>query len=132
MDDELKQSLKDWIKLDNKIRMYNEELRNLRKEKESLTQSVTEAMKIHNLTHQKINTQDSRIAFIEKTMHSSLTFAFLEKHLGDIVPEPDSVAYIINYLKSKRDTKHVYDLKRIYNKGGKTPKKSETNGYETE
>ena len=87
-------------------------------------------MKTNNLTGQKINTPDSRITFVEKTMHSSLSFTFLEKHLGEIV-EPENVEYIINYLKSKRDTKHVYDLKRIYNRNTRN-KTLESSGYETE
>jgi hypothetical protein len=130
MNDAFKEKLKTWVKLDNKIKMYNDEIKNLRKERESLTQEVTTIMKTNNLIEQKINTPDSRITFVEKTMHSSLSYAFLEKHLGEIV-EPDNVAYIIDYLKSKRDTKQVYDLKRVYyTKKEKTLK--ESSGYETE
>jgi hypothetical protein len=130
MNEDLKEKLKTWVKLDNKIKMYNDELKNLRKERESLTEDVTTIMKTNNLTGQKINTPDSRITFVEKTMHSSLSFTFLEKHLGEIV-EPENVEYIINYLKSKRDTKHVYDLKRIYNRNTRN-KTLESSGYETE
>ena len=61
-------------------------------------------------------------------------YSFLEKYLADIIPDEKNVEYIIEYLKSKRETKKTPDLKRIFKKGMKrgTAKARESSGYESD
>ena len=67
----------------------------------------------------------------QKFLHS---YGFLEKYLADIIPEEKTVDYIIEYLKSKRETKKSWDIKRTFKKGMKrgTAKVRESSGYDSD
>lgn len=130
----LNDSLKQWLKLDTQIRLANQQIRDLRKEKDSVANTVCDHMKTHGMEKRRIEAPDSRIELYEKKEYSTLTYGFLEKHLGDIIPDSDNVKQIIDYLKSKREVKKSMDLKRIFNTGIKrgTAKAQESSGYDTE
>lgn len=130
----LNDQLKQWLKLDTQIRMANQQIRDLRKEKDAISNSVCEYMKTNGMEKRRIQAPDSRIELYEKKEYSTLTYGFLEKHLGDIIPDDTNVKYIIEYLKSKREVKKSTDLKRVFNSGMKkgTAKAYESNGYDTE
>ncbi len=130
----LETSLKNWIRLDTQIRVANQQLRTLRKEHDQITSSVCKFIQDNKMENRKIETTDSKIEFYEKKSHTSLSYGFLEKYLADIIPDEKNVEYIIEYLKSKRETKKTPDLKRIFKKGMKrgTAKAHESSGYESD
>lgn len=130
----LNDSLKQWLKLDTQIRMANQQIRDLRKEKDSIAGTVCDYMKTHGMEKRRIEAPDSRIELYEKKEYSTLTYGFLEKHLGDIISDSANVKQIIDYLKSKREVKKSTDLKRTFNTGIKrgTAKAQESSGYDTE
>lgn len=130
----LEASLKNWIRLDTQIRVANQQLRTLRKEHDQITLTVCNFIQEHKMENRKIETTDSKIEFYEKKSHASLSYSFLEKYLADIIPDEKNVEYIIEYLKSKRETKKTPDLKRIFKKGMKrgTAKARESSGYESD
>ncbi len=130
----LETSLKNWIRLDTQIRLANQQLRTLRKEHDQITFTVCKFIQDNKMENRKIETTDSKIEFYEKKSHASLSYGFLEKYLADIIPDEKNVEYIIEYLKSKRETKKTPDLKRIFKKGMKrgTAKVRESSGYESD
>ena len=107
-------SMKKWLLLDTQIRLVNQKLREMRNEHGTLTKSVCEYIREHKMENRKIETSDSKIEYYEKQSHSSLSYSFLEKYLADIIPEEKTVDYIIEYLKSKRETKKTWDIKRTF------------------
>lgn len=127
-------SLKKWIQLDTQIRLANLKLREWRNDQDKLSKSACEFIRENKMENRKIETSDSKIEYFEKKSHSSLSYSFLEKYLADIIPDEKSVDYIIEYLKSKRETKKSFELKRTFNKGMKrgTAKAQESSGYESE
>jgi hypothetical protein len=106
--------IRKWTAADTQIRNLNNQLRDLRSARETLTTSVCEYMKTKGLDKRKIEISDSTLSYCEKTETSSLSYSYLEKRLGDIIPDKDQVEYIITYLKEKRETKKVPDLRRVY------------------
>ena len=130
----LETSLKNWIRLDTQIRVANQQLRTMRKEHDQITTTVCNFIQDNKMENRKIETTDSKIEFYEKKSHASLSYGFLEKYLADIIPDDKNVEYIIEYLKSKRETKKTPDLKRIFKKGMKrgTAKVRESSGYESD
>jgi hypothetical protein len=84
-------------------------------------------MKSKGIDKKKIEIGDSVISIYEKNDYSSLTYGFLEKCLGEIIPEKDNVEYIIQYVKGKREVKKSNDLRRVFKNTGKN-----TSGYETD
>ena len=43
-----------------------------------------------------------------------LTFKFITDCLNEIINDPEKVKQIINYLKEKRESKYVEEIKRFY------------------
>jgi phage shock protein A len=127
-------SLKKWVQTDTQIRLANQQIRDMRKEQDKLTTYVCEFIREHKLENRKIETTDSKIEFYEKKSHTSLSYGFLEKYLADIIPDEKNVEYIVEYLKSKRETKKTPDLKRVFKKGMKrgTAKAHESSRYESD
>lgn len=123
-----------WTVLDNKIRLANSQIKEMRATRDNLSKTVCEYMKQNGLDSRKIEIADSKIEVYEKKEYSSITMGYLEKRLAEIIPEEESVKYILQYLRDKRDIKKSIDLKRTFNKGMKkgTAKANESSGYETE
>ncbi len=127
-------SMKKWVRLDTQIRLANQQLRTMRNEHDTITKSLCDFIREHKMEHRKIETADSKIEYYEKRSHSSLSYAFLEKYLADIIHDEKTIDFIIEYLKSKRETKTTYDIKRTFKKGMKkgTAKVRESSGYDSE
>jgi hypothetical protein len=106
--------IRKWTAADTQIRNLNNQLRDLRSARDTLTTNVCDYMKTKGLDKRKIEISDSTLSYCEKTETSSLSYSYLEKRLGDIIPDKDQVEYIITYLKEKRETKKVPDLRRVY------------------
>jgi hypothetical protein len=123
-----------WTVLDNKIRLANSQIKEMRTTRDNLSKTVCEYMKQNGLDSRKIEIADSKIEVYEKKEYSSITMSYLEKRLAEIIPEEESVKYILQYLRDKRDIKKSIDLKRTFNKGMKkgTAKANESSGYESE
>jgi phage shock protein A len=121
--------MKKWVQTDTQIRLMNQKMRTMKKEHTMLTKTVCEYIRENKMEHRKIETSDSKIEYYEKCSHPSLTYAFLEKYLADVISDKKSVDYIIDYLKSKREMKKSWDIKRIFKKGMKkgTAKVRESN-----
>ena len=103
-----------WTSTDNQIRQLNNQLRDLRSTRDTLTNNVCTYMKTAGIDKRKIEISDSTISYYEKTETASLSFGYLEKKLAEIIPEKDQVEYIIKYLKDGRESKRVPDLRRVY------------------
>ena len=106
--------IRKWTAADTQIRNLNNQLRDLRSSRDSITANVCDYMKTKGLDKRKIEISDSTLSYYEKTETSSLSYTYLEKLLGEIIPDKDLVEQIITYLKDKRETKKVPDLRRVY------------------
>ena len=126
--------VRQWTLLDNKIRLTNSQIKEMRTTRDNLSKTVCEYMKQNGLDGRKIEIADSKIEVYEKKEYSSITMGYLEKRLAEIIPEEESIKYILQYLRDKRDIKKTIDLKRTFNKGMKkgTAKANESSGYESE
>ena len=114
MNPEFEQNMRKWAALDNKIRSTNAELKTLRTQREQTSLSVCNFIKSNHWENKKISMSDSTISFYEKHETTSLTFTYLEKCLGEIIPEKERVKSIIQYLKEKREVKTTSDLRRTF------------------
>jgi hypothetical protein len=108
--------IRKWTAADTQIHNLNNQLRDLRSSRDSITTEVCNYMKTKGLDKRKIEISDSTLSYYEKTETSSLSYSYLEKRLGEIIPDKDQVEQIITYLKDKRETKKVPDLRRVYRK----------------
>ena len=58
---------------------------------------------------------DGKIKFCEVNQTQPLTLGFLEKCLSEVIANQSQVKQIVDYIKSKRETKIVPEIKRYYN-----------------
>lgn len=123
MAQELEKNMRQWTILDNKIRDLNQEIKVARSQKNEIGSAVCEFMKTRGLENKKIDIGNSVVSIYEKNEYSSLTYGYIEKCLGEIIPEKDKVALIIKQLKDKREIKKSSDLRRRF---------KDTSGYETD
>ena len=123
--EEFEKDMRKWAILDNKIRAANHELKDMRSQKTEIGSTICEFMKTKGLENKKVDTGDSIISFYEKNEYPALTFAYIEKCLGEIISDKEKVTTIVKHLKDKREIKKSNDLRRRF-------KDKDTSGYETD
>jgi len=109
-------NIKQWVSLDNTIAQKNEELRELRNQRAQYTETVCGFMNKNNLQKKKIEINDGMLSFYEKTDYSSLTFTYIEEQLRIFIKDPELLNKILTALKTNRQTKKSFDLRRVHNK----------------
>jgi ferritin len=111
-------SITQWVNVDNKIKKLNEQLSELKAQKNEISDSLNEYVEISSIEKKTINVnlKDSQIKFVTTKVPQTLTFKYLESCLNEIISDEEQVAQIINYVKSNRQIENVSEIKRIYKK----------------
>jgi len=110
------ENVKQWVLMDNQIKLYLEKIRELRGQRNDMSDALTTYIENKNLAHAVIQISDGRLKFQHTKITTPLTFRFIETCLLDCMENPEQVANIIKYIKSRRETRSVPDIKRFYNK----------------
>lgn len=108
-------NIRSWVRLDNRLKTLQEEVKNLRDERTRLTQNIHQYAQSNNLTDRTVNISDGRLRFAQTQSTQALTFRFLEEALRDIIPNVETVNQILTHVKNKREVKRIPDIKRYYN-----------------
>lgn len=107
--------IKQWVSVDNEIKIYNEKLKELREKRNTLTDNITKYADSNNLSNSTVQISDGKLKFAHSKVIEPLSFTYLEKHLGGIIKSDDHVKKIIEHLKNKRTSKIVPEIKRYSN-----------------
>ena len=110
------ESVKEWVSTDNLIKLHLEKIRGLRSKRNDITDTLVTYAENKNLGHPIIQISDGRLKFQYTKITNPLTFRFIENCLQDCIENTEQVGQIIQYIKSKRSTRKVSDIKRFYNK----------------
>jgi hypothetical protein len=111
---QMNSNVKRWVLLDSQLKIIQEKTKKMREEKNMLGSNICQHLENSGNAHRKIMIHDGDLKIYEKKDYSPLTFAFLEKHLGKIMTDPNQVEFVIQYLKDQREIKTTNDLKRSY------------------
>jgi len=109
------QHVQQWVSVDNQIRVLTEKLHELRDNKNNIGEQLTSYIDSNNLKNATIQISDGKIKFVTTKVTAPLTFKYVEKTLGEVIKNEKQVQQIVNYLKQKRETKLVPEIKRISN-----------------
>lgn len=109
------QDVQEWVELDNKLKAYNEQIRQLRQKRNSLSDNITSYIETNGLSNATVNISDGRLRFMNVKTPTPLTYKFVEQCLGEIISDEERVKQIINYIKEKREYKYSSEIKRSYN-----------------
>ena len=109
------QQIQQWVSIDNKIRLLNDQIKELREKKIKLSNNLNDYARENNLSNATIQISDGKLKFASTKVQSPLTFKYLEKSLGEIIKNENQVTQIVEYIKNKREVKVVPEIKRFSN-----------------
>ena len=104
-----------WVQIDNQLKSFNEKIKNLREQRNTLTENITKYAISNNLQNKNINISNERIQISNTKLAEPLTFKYLEKTLGEIIQNESQVKLIVEKLKQKRNIKIIPEIKRFSN-----------------
>ena len=110
------ENVKKWVAIDTQLKTINERTKQIRDMKNNLQTNIHSYMKNNNLLDKKIGVSDGELRFVERKEQTALSFGYIERCLQEIMPEKSHVDYIIQYLKDKRETSVVSEIRRTYSK----------------
>ena len=113
MSDEFQNNIQSWVSLDNRIKNLSQQVKNLRSQRNTLTNNIFTYAESNNLENAIIQITDGKLKFQNVKQTSPLTFSLVQETLQEFFNE-DVTEKIIDRLKSKRDIKYSYDIKRTY------------------
>jgi len=108
------EDIKQWIKLDNETKQYNEQLGILRKTKKELRTSIWSYANDNNLQHAVIQISDGNLKFQNTKISQPLTLKFINECLGECINDKSQVESIMNYIKEQRSISYVNNIKCSY------------------
>lgn len=109
----------------------NERIRQTRDAKHRLSDEICREWKERAWTNKKIEINGMPLCVAEKREYTPLTFSYVEKCLGEIMPNKDQVEHVMLYLKQQREVTLSPELRVAGNSArAKTPSKRrvETDG----
>lgn len=110
------ENVQKWVVLDKQLKMIHEKTKEIRDNKQQLTEEICNYIQNKNMTNTKIEISDGELKMYEKKEYSPLTFSYVEESLAKILADKSQVDYIIEYLKSNREIKSSPDIRRTYKK----------------
>ena len=114
--EELDSKIKEWVKLDNRVKTANKNLKEMRSEKNTIGEEINEIVYNNNWQNAEVAITDGKLKFQEVKITSPLTFGFIKECLSHFIEDEEQLNIIIDYIKEQRHIRYNKDIKRIYNK----------------
>lgn len=108
------ENVQKWLLYEQQLKIVSEKTKQIREEKNKSTEYILQYM--DKITQNKIKITDGELRIHEKKEYSPLTYTYVEESLAKLIPEKEHVEYIMDYLKSNRETKVSKEIRRIQNK----------------
>ena len=107
--------IQSWVKLDNDINIHKNKMKELRSQRNDLTEAIFDYAERNNIQNAVIEISDGKLKFQNTKQISPLNFKFLEKCLLECIQDENILKNIIENIKNKRDVKYSNEIKRSYN-----------------
>jgi hypothetical protein len=104
--------IQQWVSIDNEIKILNEKVKLLRDSRNHLSQNIIIYANEKNISNSTIKISDGKLKFTNIKIQEPLTFKYIENTLAEIITNESQLKYIIEYLKNKRTSKMVSEIKR--------------------
>ena len=105
--------IQQWVQIDNQLKKLNDQVKQLREQRNSLETTLTTYAKTNNMNQTTIQINNDKLKFIDTKVPEPLTFKYLEKTLGEIIKNESQVQLIMEHIKQKRAVKVVPEIKRF-------------------
>jgi len=113
---DFKENIKEWVEIDNEIRLLNDKVKSLRSRRKNITTNINEYVSTNKLENAIVNISDGRIRFVQSKQIQPLTFTLIQKCLLECIEDTNKVGEIMNHIKKSREYKFSPDIKRTFNK----------------
>ena len=113
--EQLFENVKKWVILDHKLQAINENTKQIRELKSTITNEICDYTKRNNITS-NIGISNGELRIYDKKDYKPLTFTYVEKCLNEIIKDKTHVEFIIKYLKDNREITVSQDIKRVMTK----------------
>ncbi len=112
--EDFQQNIKSWVKLDSDLKEINDQAKQLRSAKSALQSSIYDFVQQNELESSTVKISDGKLKFTQTKQTPPLSLGFIESCLMDKLKNEDSVSEIMEYIKSKRESKFSSEIKRYY------------------
>jgi hypothetical protein len=106
-------NIQTWVQVDNKIKTLQNEVKELRVSKNTLTQNIFTYAESNNLENAVIQISDGKLKFASIKQTSPISFKLVEEVLKEHMAE-ETVAQLILAIRNKRGIRYISDIKRSY------------------
>ena len=107
-------NIQDWVTVDNKIKNLNNQVKELRSNRNQLTNNIFTYAESNNLENAVIQISDGKLKFQNVKQTSPLTFKLVKEVLDECINNDEDVLALMTAIKNKRETKFSYYIKRSY------------------
>jgi hypothetical protein len=111
MSDIFKTNIKEWVSVDNELRILTEHVKELRDKRNEVNNNIIRYVETNQLTNSTIQLSDGLLKFNNQKTYAPLTYTFLQETLTDIL-SIEQTTQIIKYIKEKRETQSTICIKR--------------------
>jgi hypothetical protein len=111
---EFTDKIKQWVTIDNRVRLLNEEIKEMRSTRNELAVNIMDLAEKNNLGNPTIQITDGKLKFNDIKISSPLTFKFLKKCLQNCISDENAVEKIMTYIKENREFRYTKDIRRTY------------------
>lgn len=101
--DELVLNVKRWVMIDKQLKMITEKTRELRELKNKSSRKICDYLSVNPNLKNSIGITGGELCLYQKKEYSPLTFGYIERCLGELIPNKEQVDFLIKYLKDKRE-----------------------------
>lgn len=112
----LEENIKKWVVLDNQLKLIAEKGKELREEKNSISDNILTYVETNNLDNVTAKITGGKLKFVNTKQTAPLTLKFIEQCLNDCITNKDQVELLLNHIKEQRDVKYVKEIKRYFEK----------------
>jgi hypothetical protein len=106
-------NIQKWVTLDNQLKLLQDKTKELREQKQLFGKKILEYTEQNNLSNATIQISDGKLKCVNTKVATPLTFKYVEKCLGEIITNDSQVQHIMNYLKEKRESKIISEIRRF-------------------
>jgi len=107
-------NIKNWVSVDNKIKILNEQIRELRGERNDYHNKIMMQVENSNLEQSIIQISDGTLKFTTSKSTKPLTLKFIHACLNNVISNQEDVNNIMKYIKGQREVASSKEIKRYY------------------
>lgn len=110
------ENIKQWVLLDNQIKQINDQTKQLKQQKNNIENIILTYVEHNNMNNVTARITGGCLGFVKTKHTATITLKFLHQCLSECIKNPAQLEQIENYIKGKREIKHIKEIKRYYDK----------------